>query len=469
MSKSQSGMDSFLDRMSNPSNSINWYGLNLLTLFSSSSQMDSWEISQSLKSLEKLANRIENLHQLNWVNEDHRIGIEYIIKLTQFRIKICETQGLELNLKSLTGSWANSQLDEIGNYSINVSYEGLRLITILNAICLDIINQANTQENTKFLNDKFSKIAEAILYSFISFFDYEGVIGSCNQTINLEKKGLLSILGLRDDDYISKIPLLMNFDHQLEFIVLHELGHFFHSHFETSARSSSNISDEYKELDADSFAILTARKIWSSTNKFHTVYCEFFQLVLFLYFDLYDFLSNAISRASRLSVPVYLRDKIPESEAIDSHPISTSRFLNVIASLPRISSTSQFFLSAVEHVFEKFKDDMIRGKVDLSPIIQLSRVKAQRIMNRWGHFEHDIPMNKLDVHSFDSADYHLDGKILNPNIWLRSNNFETKDWNKVLYDLMSRERNSFSKHIASLFGSLDSNKLVKEIENQFRI
>ena len=469
MSRLPDGNKRFLDRLSDNSNSIYWYGFNLLTLFSSSSQLNSWEISQSLKSLEKLAKRIENLNGLDLENEDSRINYAYAVKLAQLRSKLSQTKGLQLNLTNLKGSWANSQLTEAGNCSINLSYEGLRLLTILNAICLDIINQGNSQGTSPSLEEKFGKVAEALLYSFILFFDHEGIIGHCHQTIALEKNGLLSTFGLSQEDDIFEAPLLMTFDHQIEYIVLHELGHFFHAHFDASVGSAQNQSSEKKELDADMFAILTARNIWKSTDTFHTAYCEFFQLVLFLYFDLYDFLLNAISRASRLAIPDYLRGEIPESETTYAHPISASRFLNAILYLPSISATSQFFLSAVEHAFEKFKDDIILGKIDLSPIVQLSRVNAQRVMNRWGHFEKDLSMDELFVHAFTSGDYHLDGKILDPNIWIRANNFERVEEESALKSLLNRERNTFSNNVVSLFGSLETERLVNEASRLFRI
>lgn len=212
---------------------------------------------------------------------------------------------------------------ELNRHEIIINRGMIKFLTMINSI-FHSVTEVSSQE----LNSQFIQLSSNLLDTFCLLFDKYEEFPFADINISLNNNGIRHRFEKENNPFEEIVKEVCN--HQLEFILLHEIAHTFYPN--------------YSEQQCDEFAIYNSRKIWNSGKSHHTYWCEYSQLVLFLVFELYEIHFQAHEFWVEL-----LNKKNQNINRIKyysyTHPNSFERFENIVNSLKSISNFTKFQFS----------------------------------------------------------------------------------------------------------------------------
>lgn len=244
---------------------------------------------------------------------------------------------------------------------IQVSFGLVRFLACLNAHVMSALNTIGSEGE-----GRRTFLKREILNALICLLDKDDLIpGKALGVPLLEADGFLAGMQIPFGQ-LEATAYTTAIEHQLELILLHE---FFHV-------ADDMYTGRDRELQADLFAIRMSRRRWGRDPATHTVFCEFFQLVLFIYLDLHEFLRNALDNAVLFSRTA-ADEAVPIPRSVASHPEVYMRFQTVTQGLAGVSVTARYFFECTEYLFKALKREMVAGRHDLSGFKALANVRLQ--------------------------------------------------------------------------------------------
>jgi len=255
-------------------------------------------------------------------------------------------------------------------------------------------------------------ILESLLNTFLFLLDKPRVLRDLRFRCMLSGDGFFKTLRVPRDSLL-RAPRDFVRDHQLEFILLHELTHL------AALRDRSGeqaLDDQEQEFEADGTAMRESRLIWAHSKTYHTGFCELFQLMLFLYLDFLEFLERARENVARQLI-AWADKPLPQQR--QRHPPAAARFERLLLRLGDMSQLAKALLPAAEGMFNELKVKMVCGTMDTSRFFQLARITGQQKIHQWFTSSGEIPaevLKRIDIPLRDSIDLEL-GRGCHPHIW----------------------------------------------------
>lgn len=344
---------------------------------------------------------------------------------------------------------AHSQLTANQQYVVEVNKGIIAFYVLLNAVVTDALNEPDIE---KLLRGRYMTLLNSMVSIYLYLIDDELDRDDFELNVDPQKKGFLSGLGLADGDMIA-MPWHMAWDHQLEFLLLHELGHCI---FDDS-QQQINGSREYA---ADQFAISTSRRIWLNQGTFHTSFCEFFQLIIFLYLDLHEFLLHGVENmvahlATCMGVQLDPRRF--------RHPPALQRFCRAIDALDEVSHMGRTLFRLAEILMNSVKISVLRCEVDL---LQFDRFASKRFHSRLKIRRSEKAIANLKI--FKKMPSLNDLKTMwSPQTWLL--HVPEKERDESISLLLDDEYTPFYDALVHKFGQSDNFRALHEGLNGYRI
>jgi hypothetical protein len=298
------------------------------------------------------------------------------------------------------------------------------ILSLLNVCVLSFLDASDDEAGKA--ADRHAMIEDAVDV-FLRLLDAPDRLGDLRFRRRWRPEGFLRSFGFPEES-IKSAPFDLMRDHQLEFVLLHEIAHVA---AESSANPGAGALTESKdpfeiEFEADRRAIIETRQLWA--KELHTSFCEAMQLAAFLYLDVLEFLEAALKQTGRRMVSWI---DIPWSTRRDTHPPALARFNSALAVVAPPTHFARLLLTSFEEMLARLKHGLVIGAVDGTPFFRLARIAAHERLRLWMAESGEYPSaltDRLVINDRDSEDLVL-GRGANPSIWFAnetSKNVEAK-------------------------------------------
>lgn len=341
---------------------------------------------------------------------------------------------------------AHSQRLGPGQYLVEVNRGLIAFYVLMNALVTDTLNEPDM---AMLLQGGLKRVVNGFVSIHLYLVGDSVERGEFVIDIDPLKKGLLIEMGLRDGDMIA-MPWHMAWDHQLEFLLLHELGHYLTS-------GDEQPHDAACEFTADKYALATSRQIWRNAGAYHTSYCELFQLITFLYLDLHEFMLHGVENITdrtALAVGVSLAPRQFR------HPPAFLRFCRAIDGIDRVSHMGRMLFQMTEQLFNSVKISVIRGEVDLRQFDRLAAARFHARLERHAK-RHGGPASLVPPTLKGLRD------TWTPETWMW--HLPVTERGKAISVLMDDAHTPFYEALAGRFGECESFRAMNESLQGFRI
>ena len=331
----------------------------------------------------------------------------------------------------------------------------INFLTTINATLFSYIdsnfNLVNN-EDTTILKNKF---AQLLFDCFNYLFNSSKIYRHINIDIPLVKNGFF---GQFESDNPKELePFFSSVNHQLEFILLHEIAHI--------------LNQDFSENDCDFFAMKVSRKIWTK-NTYHTYSCEFLQLVIFLYFDFHEKYYK-----TRENLIKYWNNKDKKELKFGTyeydHPPSVKRFEDIIKGLSQVSEITKYLYFLTNQLFDYTFDLLLFAELDLFDFHNITNIEKELRIQKYVHRRFRIKLPKEDaeiliskvnseIHSSDSVFWFQ--KLISPfGLFYLGTIIEPKESHQKI----AESYNSYFEIINNKFGKVDEKRIEIETNNYF--
>ncbi len=254
-------------------------------------------------------------------------------------------------------------------------------------------------------NEKQKEYCQYIFDIYNYFFDHHKHYPHFQVNIPVVPHGLFSMFKKDSIDNIEVSPLLRFIDHQLEFITLHEIAHVLYPDVENRG-----------EKIEDDFAIRQASLIWKG-NSWHSSVCEFFQIVLFIYYDFYQ-----IYQVVREHQIMWWNNKdknffkfrhiFPDLEHF------RTRFFHMLGNRPVISENAKMLFQQADYLFSRMIDFLLFTELDMVHFFNVTNIEIQIRRKSF--------IDNYAVIEFDASSAENIKRMVNSKLYTTDNIFSAK-------------------------------------------
>ena len=253
-------------------------------------------------------------------------------------------------------------------------------------------------------------------------------------------------------------------DHQLEFVLLHEIYHAIHP-------IKDNASDEQKlasEIAADVFAAKRVFRDWDDCDTYHTSFCEAAIFSIFLFYEFLDFFrSSGRKMINRLTSWA----DIPLPKKRITHPSNINRYTSTVQQYNKsISHFGAHLIKCFELMLDATKINIVTCGIDLTRLMQLFRITAleriEHVMEITNPESMEV-MGKPTMTTRDSQDVVEPGRGISPSVFFEEIDPEKKYSVNELVALQERSVGIFADAISSTIGEISTEVIAKEAGRLF--
>lgn len=353
-------------------------------------------------------------------------------------------------------------------HKIKLSTGIIKFLSLLNSIVLSYYDKlestiSSKQENENELKEIDFQYGQLLFDAYSHFHDRNNIYRHISIKVPLPEKGFFTLF---KNDYPKELdPVFGSTNHQLEFIILHEIAHI--------------LNPNFNEFECDTFAFKLARKIWKNTS-YHTVVCEFYQFVIYIY---YDFLEKYFESQENLMMLWNNKDKDFLKFKINkfNHTRAFDRFKYLLNSIDKISEHCKILLDCTNRLFDYTLDAVLYNDLELVHFYNIANIEKQLRIQKYLHNKFDIDFDKKKAEELKKF---INSKITTTDteFWFKydkisspfglfffgnaSTNIETIKNNQ---HKMNQSFLLFSKQIFDKFGVPDITNATKEFKKDYII
>lgn len=353
------------------------------------------------------------------------------------------------------------------NYVIRVSSGIIRFLSLLNCIVISYYDHFETlianRADKETLNETNAKFGQALFDSFNYFQDKYNFYRHIEIKIPVSEKGFFNLFKsttLKELD-----PIYGSTNHQLEFIIIHEIAHILYP---------SN-----DEFECDNFALKVSRNIWKKTS-YHTIVCEFYQLVTFIYYDFhekyFEVQEFTIEKWNNKDKE-YLKFKTHKF----NHTRAIERFKNVLNNLNSLSEYCKLHIYIANNLFDFTLDSILYKELELIHFYNVTNIEKQIRIQKYLHGKLDFDETKENaaelkqkinsqIHTTDTEFWSKYNELGSPFcLYFIGNQFTDKEI--VETNILKMKTNIFQFFNATIkrFGNINESKAYIEAKNRFVI
>ncbi len=371
-------------------------------------------------------------------------------------------KGIEFKCVESSSLTANAEIIN-GTQIVKISTGIIAFLSILNAIAISYFDSMSKlsgdyDSQLKTINNKY---AQCIFDTYCYLFDKRRLYPHLVINIPNYKDSFLTNFSREHD--IELDPVLASINHQIEFIIFHEIAHL--------------INPQFDEFKCDEFAIKLSRKIWKK-NTYHTSYCEFFQLSLFLYYDFHEKYFEVQEQTIKWwnnHDKEFLKFNIYSF----NHVRSKERYLKVINQIDNVSELCKILIDITNRIIDFTFDALLYTELEMFHFFNITNIEKQIRIQNYLHNRFNIEKTKEEaekmksminakIHTSDSQFWFK--KLSSPfGLYYIGNIKDSKEKRDLNVKKIASEYMFYSRNLIERFGYIDNSKIENEVGNNFKL